>query len=145
MQAESSTGEIRIVGAEAEGHQVSFEILAQVLSGLQKTAYILAAAHQVDQMTRSVIRGLGWLLSLIPLHFIEATLANSFLVRVGSWQGLNAGVWLVPYREPYQVVAEGSPVWYLPFQYADTYRPWPFLPIACCCEKSTIDSPNGSA
>ena len=46
MQAESWTGEISIVGAEIKGHQVSFEILAQVLSGLQKTAYVLAAANQ---------------------------------------------------------------------------------------------------
>lgn len=46
MQTDISTGEIRIVGTETEGHQVSFEILAQVLSGLQKTAYVLAAAHQ---------------------------------------------------------------------------------------------------
>ena len=46
MQADSSTGEIRIVGADTEGHQVSFDILAQVLSGLQRTAYVLAAARQ---------------------------------------------------------------------------------------------------
>ena len=46
MQAECSTGEIRIVGPDAERHQVSFDILAQVLSGLQRTAYVLAAARQ---------------------------------------------------------------------------------------------------
>lgn len=131
MQTESSTGEIRIVGAETEGHQVSFEILAQVLSGLQKTAYVLAAAHQVDQRKRSVIRGLGWFLSSIPLCYIEAMLANSFMVRVGAEQDLKARVRLPPFLEPHQVIAEGSPVRYLPFQYADIHRSCPFLPIAC--------------
>ena len=77
MQTVISTGEIRIVGAETEGHQVSFEILDLALNGLQKTAYVLVEAHQVDQKKRSVLRGLGWLLASIPLRFIDATLAAS--------------------------------------------------------------------
>lgn len=122
MQADSSTGEIRIVGADTEGHQVSFDILAQILSRLQKIAYILAAAQQVDKMKRSIIRGLVWLLSSIPLSFIEATLANSFLVHVGAEQGLKAKVRISPFPEPHQVVAAGSPVRHFPFYFVVTYR-----------------------